>query len=129
MQELNLVRDLADEIVAWRHEFHAHPELMYDVHRTAGRVAELLRGFGFDEVASGIGRTGVVGIVHGNRPGRMIGLRADMDALPMDEATGLPYASTIPGRMHACGMTAIRRCCWAPRNAWPKHETSPARSR
>ena len=99
----NRIADLVPEVTAWRHDFHAHPEILYDVERTAGRVAELLRSFGVDEVATGLGRTGVVGIIRGNRPGRTIGLLADMDALPMTEETGLPYASTVPGRMHACG--------------------------
>jgi len=99
----NRIADLAHEAAAWRHDFHAHPEVLYEVHRTAARISELLTGFGVDEVATGIGGTGVVGIVHGNRPGKTIGLRAEMDALPMTEATGLPYASTYPGRMHACG--------------------------
>lgn len=103
MPILNRINDFAEDITAWRHDFHAHPELMYEVHRTAARVAELLQGFGVDEVATGLGKTGVVGIIHGSRPGRTIGLRADMDALPMEEATGLAHASTIPGRMHACG--------------------------
>ncbi len=103
MPILNRINDLAEEITAWRHDFHAHPELTSELHRTAARVAELLQSFGVDEVATGLGRTGVVGIIHGNRPGRTIGLRVDMDALPMDQATGLPHASTIPGRMHACG--------------------------
>jgi hippurate hydrolase len=78
---------------------------MFDVHRTAGKVAELLRSFGVDEVVTGIGRTGVVGVIHGSRQssGRVIGLRADMDALPIVEATGAPHASTVPGKMHACG--------------------------
>ena len=97
--------ELLPEIVGWRHDFHAHPELMFAVHRTAARVAELLRGFGCDEVVEGIGRTGVVGIVRGRetRSGRTVGLRADMDALPIEEATDAPYRSTVPGRMHACG--------------------------
>jgi len=99
----NRIADLTNEIAGWRHDFHAHPELQYDVHRTAARIAELLTSFGVDEVATGIGRTGVVGMIRGNRPGRMRGLRAEMDALPMTEATGLAYASTIPGHMHACG--------------------------
>ncbi|WP_273692173.1 M20 aminoacylase family protein [Ketogulonicigenium vulgare] len=91
------------EVTGWRHDFHAHPEILYEVHRTAARVAALLTSFGIDEVATGLGRTGVVGIIHGNRPGKMIALRAEMDALPMPEETGLPHASTIPGAMHACG--------------------------
>ncbi len=101
----NRFAELLPEIIAWRHDFHAHPELQYDVHRTAARVAELLRGFGVDEVVEGIGRTGVVGVIRGktDSAGRVIGLRADMDPLPITEATGLDFASTIPGKMHACG--------------------------
>ena len=101
----NRFADWHDEITAWRHDFHAHPELMFEVHRTAGLVAERLRAFGCDEVVEGIGRTGVVGVIRGRETGsgRVVGLRADMDALPIEEATGLAYASTVPGRMHACG--------------------------
>jgi hippurate hydrolase len=84
---------------------HSDPELLYDVHRTAARVAALLREFGCDEVVEGIGKTGVVGVVRGSRPGNAgaIGLRADMDALPITEETGKPWASKNPGLMHACG--------------------------
>ncbi|MEX0628068.1 MAG: M20 aminoacylase family protein [Cucumibacter sp.] len=105
MPVINRFADLHAEIAEWRQDFHAHPELMYDVHRTAARVAELLRSFGVDEVATGIGRTGVVGVIRGKDAagGRTIALRADMDALPIREATGKPYASTVEGRMHACG--------------------------
>ena len=101
----NRLAELHDEITAWRHDFHAHPELMFDVHRTAGLVAERLKAFGCDEVVEGIGRTGVVGVIRGRKDGsgRTVGLRADMDALPIEEATGLDYASKEPGRMHACG--------------------------
>ena len=101
----NRFADLLPEITAWRHDFHAHPELLFEVHRTAARVAELLREFGCDEVVEGIGRTGVVGVIHGKNAAtkRTIGLRADMDALPIHEATGLDYASTTDGMMHACG--------------------------
>lgn len=101
----NRFAELLPEITAWRRDFHAHPELMFDVQRTAGRVAQLLGEFGCDEVVTGIGRTGVVGIIHGktNHSGRVIGLRADMDALPILEATGLDYASRHAGKMHACG--------------------------
>jgi metal-dependent amidase/aminoacylase/carboxypeptidase family protein len=84
--------------------FPAHPELRFDVHRTAGSVAEKLKGFGCDEVVPGIGRTGVVGVIRGRKTGsKVIGLRADMDALPLEEETGLPYKSTVSGKMHACG--------------------------
>ncbi len=105
MPVVNRFADFQDDIVAWRHEFHRHPEILYDVQRTAASVADKLRAFGVDEVTTGIGRTGVVGVIRGrgNGGGRVIGLRADMDALPIREATGKPYASTIDGRMHACG--------------------------
>ncbi|WP_347140074.1 M20 aminoacylase family protein [Paracoccus sp. SSK6] len=101
----NRFAELLPEITAWRRDFHEHPELLYDVHRTAGRVAQLLRDFGCDEVAEGVGRTGVVGVIKGktDSQGRVIGLRADMDALPVVEQTGLDYASKTPGKMHACG--------------------------
>lgn len=101
----NRFAELHSEIVEWRHDFHAHPELLYEVHRTAARVAELLRAFGCDEVVEGIGRTGVVGVIKGQHTssGKTIGLRADMDALPIFETTGLDYASTTEGMMHACG--------------------------
>jgi amidohydrolase len=104
MPIVNRVADLHNEIREWRRDFHAHPELRYDVHRTAGSVAEKLKSFGCDEVVPGIGRTGVVGVIRGRKAGaKVIGLRADMDALPLEEETGLPYKSTIPGKMHACG--------------------------
>ncbi|MCB2134713.1 MAG: amidohydrolase [Rhodobacteraceae bacterium] len=101
----NRFAELLPEITEWRRDFHAHPELLFDTHRTAARVAELLDTFGCDEVVTGIGRTGVVGVIKGrsSKSGRVIGLRADMDALPINEATGLDYASTVPGKMHACG--------------------------
>ena len=85
-------------------DLHAHPELRYDVHRTAALVANKLKNFGCDEVVTGIGRTGVVGVIRGRKSGgKVVGLRADMDALPIAEETGLPYQSTEPGKMHACG--------------------------
>ena len=105
MPVVNRIAAMTDEITAWRHDFHEHPELQYDVHRTAGIVAEKLKAFGCDEVVPGIGRTGVVGVIRGRKSasGKVIGLRADMDALPLQEITGLPYASKTPGMMHACG--------------------------
>jgi amidohydrolase len=105
MPILNRIADLHREIAEWRQDLHAHPELMYDVNRTAASVAEKLKAFGCDEVVTGIGRTGVVGVIRGrkNAPGQVIGLRADMDALPIEEANDLPYKSTVPGKMHACG--------------------------
>jgi hippurate hydrolase len=107
MPVINRVADLQPDIMAWRRHLHAHPELMYDVHGTAAFVAERLREFGCDEVATGLGRTGVVGVIKGRKPAsgdlKVIGLRADMDALPIEEETNLPYASKTPGKMHACG--------------------------
>jgi hippurate hydrolase len=103
MPILNRVADLHAEITAWRRDLHAHPELRYDVHRTAAAVAAKLKSFGCDEVVPGIGQTGVVGVIRGRKSGKVIGLRADMDALPIEEETGLPYKSTAPGKMHACG--------------------------
>jgi amidohydrolase len=105
MPTINRFADLHEEITGWRRDFHAHPELLYDVHRTAARVAELLTSFGVDKVVTGIGRTGVVAVIAGNGTGdgRTIGLRADMDALPITERTGKAYASTNEGLMHACG--------------------------
>ena len=100
------VAGIAEEAKAWRRDIHQNPEILYDVHRTAAAVAGHLRAFGCDEVATGIGRTGVVGVVRGRGgagQGRTLALRADMDALPMSEQTNLPYASRIPGKMHACG--------------------------
>ncbi|MGA7788665.1 MAG: M20 aminoacylase family protein [Xanthobacteraceae bacterium] len=104
MPIVNRVADLHGEIKEWRRDFHAHPELRYDVHRTAASVADKLKSFGCDEVVPGIGRTGVVGVIRGRKPGnKVVGMRADMDALPLEEETGLPYKSTVPGKMHACG--------------------------
>ena len=105
MPVVNRFADLHDEITAWRRDIHQHPELDFDVHRTAGIVAEKLRAFGCDEVVEGVGRTGVVGIIKGRETGsgRVIGLRADMDALPIHEASAAAWASKTPGRMHACG--------------------------
>src|SRR5246127_338565 len=104
MPHVNRVADLHNEIKEWRRDLHAHPELRYDVHRTAGSVAEKLKSFGCDEVVPGIGRTGVVGVIRGRKSGsKVIGLRADMDALPLEETTNVAYRSTVPGKMHACG--------------------------
>jgi hippurate hydrolase len=108
MPIVNRVADLQPDIQAWRRDIHENPELLYDVHRTAAFVADRLREFGCDEVATGLGRTGVVGVIKGKKPAgkgdlKVIGLRADMDALPILEQTNLPYASKTPGKMHACG--------------------------
>jgi amidohydrolase len=106
MPIVDRIADMQAEVAAWRRDIHAHPEILFDVHRTAASVAEKLKAFGCDEVVGGVGKTGVVGVIRGRRNGgtpKVIGLRADMDALPMDEQTNLPYRSTNPGKMHACG--------------------------
>jgi amidohydrolase len=105
MPIINRVAAMQDEIAQWRRDIHENPEILYEVHRTAGVVADKLKAFGCDEVVPGIGKTGVVGVIKGRKgtSGKVIGMRADMDALPMTEMTGLPYASKTPGKMHACG--------------------------
>lgn len=95
---------MTPEITSWRHHIHANPELLYDVHQTAAFVGSKLEEFGCDEVVTGIGQTGVVGVINGNRDsGKTLGLRADMDALPIEEIRDLPYRSQVGGVMHACG--------------------------
>ena len=101
----NRFAELHDQITAWRRDMHENPELLFDTHRTSGLVEDKLRAFGCDDVVTGLGRTGVVAVIKGRSTasGKVVGLRADMDALPIDEATGLDYASKTPGKMHACG--------------------------
>src|SRR5688572_1632078 len=104
MSLLNSAIQMHPEVAAWRQELHMRPELQFEVHETAALVEHKLRTFGCDQVVTGLGRTGVVGLIRGRYgQGPVIGLRADMDALPIVEATHLPYASRISGRMHACG--------------------------
>src|SRR6187401_2951349 len=104
MPILNRAAEMQDEIAGWRRHLHQNPEINYDVFETAKFVAEKLKAFGCDDVVTGIGRTGVVGIIKGTLgAGSTVGLRADMDALPIREESGKPYASRNPGKMHACG--------------------------
>ena len=115
MSSQDRIAAMTADITAWRRDLHQHPELLYAVHRTAGVVAEKLRSFGVDEVVTGLGQTGVVGVIRGRGKtgsggtgggtgsGKVIALRADMDALPIDEQTNRIYASKTPGMMHACG--------------------------
>lgn len=103
MPVINRIADFHDDMVAWRHHLHANPELGFEEHLTSAFVVERLRAFGVDEIHTDIARTGVVAVVHGRGPGRRVGLRCDMDALPLTEQTGVAYASKTPGRMHACG--------------------------
>ncbi len=104
MPILNRAAELQDEVTEWRRHIHERPELLFAVENTAAFVAAKLKEFGVDEIVTGIGRTGVVGVIRGKGQGsRAIGLRADMDALPLTEISGKPWASTTPGKMHACG--------------------------
>ena len=102
MSAVDRIGDFHDEMTAWRRDVHAHPELGFEEHRTSDLVAKRLEEFGL-EVYRGIGRTGVVGALRSGNSPRSVGLRADMDALPIQEATGLEYQSRNDGRMHACG--------------------------
>jgi hippurate hydrolase len=101
----NRLAEMQPQIAEWRRDLHEHPELLYDLPRTSALVADKLRAFGCDEVVSGVGISGVVAVIRGRQTasGRTIGLRADMDALPIEELTGLAHASRTPGKMHACG--------------------------
>ncbi|MBP2443448.1 M20 aminoacylase family protein [Rhizobium leguminosarum] len=104
MPILNRAAELQDEVAEWRRHIHARPELLFAVENTAAFVAEKLKQFGVDEIVTGIGRTGVVGLIRGKSEGhRTVGLRADMDALPLTEISGKAWASKTPGKMHACG--------------------------
>ncbi|OYW69026.1 MAG: amidohydrolase [Bosea sp. 12-68-7] len=105
MPKAELIAALHPELTAIRRDLHRHPELMYDVHRTAGVVAQKLKAWGVDEVVTGIGQTGVVGVIKGRNQGsgKVVAMRADMDALPIHEETNLEHRSTVPGKMHACG--------------------------
>ena len=105
MPIVNRMAELHNEITEWRREIHQNPELMYDVHQTAATVAKKLEEFGCDEVVTGIGHTGVVGIIHGRtqNSGHCVGMRADMDALPITEIRDIPHKSKVEGKMHACG--------------------------
>jgi hippurate hydrolase len=103
MPVINSIAANAEEMQRWRQHLHANPEIEFDCHETAAFVAERLREFGVDELHEGIATSGLVAIINGKGQGGTVGLRADMDALPMSETTGLPYASANPGAMHACG--------------------------
>jgi hippurate hydrolase len=104
MPVINRIAEFHPEMTEWRHDFHQHPELGFEEVRTCGIVAQKLREFGVDEVHEGFSKTGVVGVIRGTgNSGRSLGFRADMDALPILEETGVPYASKTPGKMHACG--------------------------
>ncbi|WP_319532925.1 M20 aminoacylase family protein [uncultured Cohaesibacter sp.] len=105
MPIVNRIADFHDEITQVRRDLHQQPELMFDVHKTAQRVVEELKGYGIQDITTGVGRSGVVAVIEGksNTSGKTVGLRADMDALPLQETSGKPYASKIDGTMHACG--------------------------
>ncbi len=103
MPVLNRIASYAEEMKGWRQHLHRHPELAFECHQTAAFIADRLREIGVDEIHTGIAKTGIVALIKGRTEGPVIGLRADMDALPIQEITGAPHASTVPGKMHACG--------------------------
>jgi amidohydrolase len=103
MPVLNRIASYAEEMKGWRRHLHMHPELAFDCHETAAFIVDRLREIGVDEIHEGIAKTGIVALIKGRSEGPVIGLRADMDALPIEELTGAAYASTVPGKMHACG--------------------------
>jgi hippurate hydrolase len=103
MPVINRIAGLAPRMTEWRRHLHAHPELAFDCFETAAFVAARLRDIGVDEIHEGIAQSGIVAVIEGQAPGPVVGLRADMDALPMTEETGVGHASTVPGKMHACG--------------------------
>jgi amidohydrolase len=103
MPLINRIAAFSEEMKGWRRHLHQYPELAFDCHDTAAFIVDRLREIGVDEIHTGIAKTGLVAIINGQGAGLTIGLRADMDALPMQEATGADYASKIPGKMHACG--------------------------
>ncbi|MBS0124216.1 M20 aminoacylase family protein [Thetidibacter halocola] len=103
MPIVNSIAAQAEEMTAWRRHLHTIPELGLDCHKTAAFVVDQLRGFGIEDITTGIARTGIIAIIEGREPGRTIGLRADMDALPMQDLSGTGWASTVPGMAHTCG--------------------------
>jgi len=103
MPVLNRIADYATDMTAWRRHLHQHPETRFDCHATAAFITQRLREFGITEIHEGIAQSGLVAIIEGQGAGPTIGLRADIDALPIGEETGLPHASTVSGKMHACG--------------------------
>ena len=126
---LHALRARAGEFISLRRDIHRHPELAFEEHRTAALVADKQEGWGY-AVERGIGGTGVVGTLVRGQGHKRLGIRADMDALPITEATGLDYASGNSGVMHACGHdghTAIRPCCWPRHATWPSRALSTAR--
>ena len=116
MPVVNRIAGLAEEMEVWRKHLHTIPEIGFDCFQTAAYVAGKLREFGVDEIHEGIAKTGIVAIIEGRQAGPTIGLRADMDALPMQEETGLEHASTHEGPCTPVVTTAIPPCCWARRN-------------
>ncbi|MGK5507135.1 M20 metallopeptidase family protein [Brevibacillus formosus] len=101
-----LLKEMEPQIISWRRHLHQHPELSFQEEKTPALIAEILRGLHFDEVRTGVGGRGVIGVLRGGRPGKVVALRADFDALPIQDQKDVPYKSTVPGVMHACGHDA-----------------------
>lgn len=126
----NRFAEMQEEITAWRRDIHEHPEILFETHRTSALVAEKLKEFGCDEIVTGIGRTGVVGVIKGkaDTSGKVIGLRADMDALPIHEQTGLDYAPKQMAQCMPAATTVTLRCFLGPRNTSQRPAISTALS-
>lgn len=130
MPILNRVAEMQEDVAGWRRHLHEHPELLYDVFETSKFVAEKLTSFGCDVVETGIGKTGVVGIIKGRHgDGPTIGFRSDMDALPILETSGKPWASKVPGKAHSCGHDGHTAMLLGRRNIWPRPAISRVPSR
>ena len=120
MPIVNRIAEFAEEMKAWRRYLHQNPELGFDCHNTASFVVDRLKEFGIVDIHEGIAQSGVVALIHGSATGPVIGLRADMDALPIEEATGADYASKVPGKCTPVGMTVTPPCYWAPLVTWQR---------
>jgi len=127
MPIINRIADFHAEMTEWRQRIHAHPETAFEEHGTSKLVAELLESFGIS-VERGVARTGVIGTLQGSvSSSRAVALRADMDALHIEEQNDFPHVSHNPGRMHACGHDGIRQCFWGPPSTLQKPEILPGR--
>jgi len=129
MAVVNRIAAFAEDMKTWRHWMHRNPEIGFDLPKTAAFVAARLREFGVDELHEGIAQSGMVAIINGQGAGATIGLRADMDALPIHEATGAPMPAKRPARCTPAAMTGTPRCCWGRRDTWRKRAISGAVSR
>ena len=130
MPIVNRIADFHDEITQVRRDLHQQPELMFDVHKTAQRVVDELKSYGIQDITTGVGRSGVVAVIEGksNTSGKTVGLRADMDALPLQETSASPTLRRSTASCMPVATTVIPPCCWLQRNICRKPGISTARS-